>query len=458
MLIQGLCFALCFFAFQLTEFTINDRVGILFGIHAVNTIYSIGIACTALGFLSFSMLRRMFEREKERKMITCIVGALSLFASVLLLTTNSKAVFLISAFFALLSYGHISGNYYYSAAMAFQGKPHTGKIVGIGMGCAVLLQFVVQNLVLTNAAFIVSVTISVGVLLYYVIKPPRDWMFENPLPFSSENRTDKKEASTMVMATILMTLVIALIDGVVVQKHAEGSLSVSSYTRLFYALSLPVAGFVADIKNRKYMSIVTVSVLFVSTISTALISAPGTYFGATAFMYMYSGFYVMYFTMSFLDFAPKTQNPALWAGMGRVLRSLLTAVSTIPMVWMYEKMGAVALISGSCILSVFVLLVLFPSISKSVFLEEKENDSLAGRKKEPTIQEKIVNYCKYYGFTPREHDVFEKMITTEDGVQEIADSLFVSRRVLQRYISSIYEKTGTKSRIGLFQNFSNFDL
>ena len=98
-------------------------------------------------------------------------------------------------------------------------------------------------------------------------------MFENPLPYSSENKTDKKEVSILIVATILMSLVIGLIDGVVVAKHAEGSLSVSSYARLFYALSLPVAGFVADIKNRKYLSIVTVCTLFISTISTALMSA-----------------------------------------------------------------------------------------------------------------------------------------------------------------------------------------
>ena len=45
--------------------------------------------------------------------------------------------------------------------------------------------------------------------------------------------------------------------------------------------------------------------------------------------------------------------------------------------------------------------------------------------------------------------------TAEDKeyeLQEIADGLFISRRVLQRNISSVYEKTGTKSRIGLFQN------
>ena len=66
MMIQGLCFSLCFFAFQLTEFTVNDRAEILFGAKWVNTVYSVGIACTALGFLSFSWLRRLFAGERKR--------------------------------------------------------------------------------------------------------------------------------------------------------------------------------------------------------------------------------------------------------------------------------------------------------------------------------------------------------------------------------------------------------
>ncbi|MBP3803831.1 MAG: hypothetical protein J6I76_08020 [Oribacterium sp.] len=56
-----------------------------------------------------------------------------------------------------------------------------------------------------------------------------------------------------------------------------------------------------------------------------------------------------------------------------------------------------------------------------------------------------------YEFTSREQEVFEKLIFTEDSRQEIADALFISRRVLQRHVAAIYEKTGTKSRVGLYR-------
>lgn len=456
MAIQGLCFALCFFAFQLTEFTINDRADVLLGAQSVNAVYSVEIACTALGFLSFSVLRRIFAGERKRKAVICTVGLISVITSFVLLTTSSKELFLVSSFFALLTYGHIGSNIYYSFSMMFSGSAYTGRVIGISMGCAVLLQFAVQNLLVTDAAFIASIIISVAVMVFFVVKPPKDWMFENPLPYSSENKTYKKEAYILIAATLFMSLVIGFIDGIVVAKHAEGSVSVSSYARLFYAFSLPVAGFTADFKNRKYLSIATVCTLFISTISTALFSDANTFFWGTELMYTYSGFYVVFFTVSFIDLAPRTKSPELWAGMGRIIRSITAALTAIPVVVLFEQFGSVVLIAGSCIFSVMTLLVLFKNISVSLFPQQASAEK-ASEENEPLSQEQLMkNYSEHYGFTPRETEMFEKLITTEDGVQEIADSLYVSRRVLQRYIAAIYEKTNTKSRIGLFQSLSKF--
>lgn len=59
-------------------------------------------------------------------------------------------------------------------------------------------------------------------------------------------------------------------------------------------------------------------------------------------------------------------------------------------------------------------------------------------------------FRKQYCLTLRETEILESLITTENSVQEIEDAFYISRRSLQRHIASIYEKTGTKSRIGLF--------
>ena len=65
-------------------------------------------------------------------------------------------------------------------------------------------------------------------------------------------------------------------------------------------------------------------------------------------------------------------------------------------------------------------------------------------------------YAGRSSLTPRETEVLEMLLTTDDDLQRIADSLYISRRMVQRYVSSIYEKTETKTRLGLFQSYMNF--
>lgn len=431
---HGACFALCFFAFQLTEFTVNDRAAAVLGADMVDLTYSLGLICTLLGFLSFSLLLRIFEGEAARKTVLCLVGAVAVASCVILLAADSAAAFVASSFAALLLLGNIGGCVYYNLAMAAAGSGWTGRVVGVGMCAAVLLQFCVQNFFVTEQAFVISVALSVAVLVIFVVKPPRDWVFENPLPYSAENRTNKRAAWAFIIAVVLMSLVVSLIDGVVVVKHAEGQLSVSSYARLFYAASLVIAGFTADFAKGKYFSLAAACVILLSTVSAAFLASEQTFFLGTAVMYFYCGFYVIFLTVKFLDFAPQTKNPALWAGFGRVLRSAVTAAAAVPAVLVYGFAGNAVLIAASCVLSIAVLLVLLreicgcfvPAAPPEVVTEAAPARVLYTR------EEALRLYSAHYELTPREADVLTLLITTEDDNQTIADHLFISRRVLQR--------------------------
>lgn len=452
MIIQGICFSLCFFAFQLTEFTINDRAESLMGAQSVNGVYSVGIACTALGFILFTILRRIFRNEKARKLLVSVIGMISAISSVILLFANVNSIFLASSFIALLSFGFVGANVYYGFSRQFFGNDYTGRVLGIGMGFAVILQFAVQNFVVTKYAFILSVVISISLVVFFEIGIT-DGEIQNT---TIETKEKNNHLPLIIITTILLSLVLALMDGVVVAKHAEGSLSVSSYARLFYAISLIIAGVLADVKKRKYLALVTLCALFASTISMAFISNGSTFFLATVFMYIYSGFYVMYFTISFIDYAPIAKNGELIAGLGRIIRSIVASVTAIPVVYMFEGFGSVSLIVCSCIFSALVLLIQIKPISKAISTdnETKENDRLFT----DSIYENemIKTFSQQYKLTDREAEVFELLITTESGTQEIADSLYISRRVLQRYIAAIYEKTDTKTRVGLLRSYTEF--
>ena len=69
--------------------------------------------------------------------------------------------------------------------------------------------------------------------------------------------------------------------------------------------------------------------------------------------------------------------------------------------------------------------------------------------------ERLQKLSEQFSLTPREAEVLGLLVNTEDGLQTIADNLYISRRTLERYVSAIYEKTGAKSRIGLATLYNN---
>ena len=454
-LLCAICFALCFFAFMLTEAFINERCAMILGSSAVNPVYTFGLVCTGLGFLSFSLLRRLCKREKSRKTVQLVTGVLDLGAAMILLFADQPALFLTSTAAALLLTGHISGCVYYNTAMYFAASRYTGRLIGTGMGAAILLQFVVQNLMPQSVTFIISIIFSVAFVMYFIIKAPRDWILKNPLPYSSDAKKDFKKTLLLIVAVVLMSLVAGMIDSVLTAFNAEKSYDVYGGVRLFYALGLILAGFLADIRERKYLPLSTVCTILLSSVCMFFLSDEVSYFAGTALMYLYSGFYVIFFTVMFLDFAPKSSRPELWAGMGRIVRSFTVAATVLPAFNIYGAVGNTVLAVGSCLLSILILLVLLPYLSNAA-VSLKPTEKLTSESPTLSPQERLNLYAQHCSLTPRETEVLEKLLTTEDGVQEIADSLYISRRMVQRYISSIYEKTETKTRLGLFQSYMNF--
>lgn len=450
MIWQSICFALCFFSFMMAEAMTNSRAAELLGAEYVNTVYAIGLLCTGVGFLSFSVSRRLFKSERLRKSVICIVGIACIVFCCVFLTTNHIGLFASFAGLALVSCGHIGGCVYYHHAMTFLGSPYIGRATGIGMSLAILIQILIHNLIVSKAVFIISIAISILLVLFIIFRLPKDWMLENPLPYSSENKTDKKTAGILIAAVALMSLVSGTMDAVITFFDAAGELNVYYGVRLFYALGLLAAGFLADMQNKKYLPLATACIILLSSASTALLGSNAGAYTGIALMYLYSGFYVIFFTVMFCDFAPKTKHPELWAGMGRVVRCVFVSLTVMPVMQIYKAAGSAALVVISCALSIVLLLVLLPFIVSAL---KKEPEIQA---ETPSHEELMQRFAKLYALTPRETEVLEKLLSTEEGVQEIADGLFISRRVLQRYISSVYEKTGTKSRIGLFQNYTRY--
>ena len=143
--------------------------------------------------------------------------------------------------------------------------------------------------------------------------------------------------------------------------------------------------------------------------------------------------------------------PELWAGMGRAVNNMIAALIANSVLGL--------MLDGSGLVIVILVLLVFVAVSiisvlytfqKNAFMEQL----IVNEENEVSEEERLQKFAETFSFTEREREVFTYLINTEDSVQMIADNLYVSRRTLERYISAIYKKTGTKSRVGLFNLYN----
>lgn len=141
-------------------------------------------------------------------------------------------------------------------------------------------------------------------------------------------------------------------------------------------------------------------------------------------------------------------TPALWAGMGRAMNNMSAALLTNASV-------ALLVSDSNGMASIILALVLFVAVSVVIYLYTAWMPVSSGTPKDipsdldPREAFRILS--ELLALTPRETDVFDKLVNSEESIQEIADGLYLSRRTCQRYIAAIYEKAGVKSRMGLYQ-------
>ncbi|WP_405383636.1 helix-turn-helix transcriptional regulator [Phascolarctobacterium sp.] len=76
-------------------------------------------------------------------------------------------------------------------------------------------------------------------------------------------------------------------------------------------------------------------------------------------------------------------------------------------------------------------------------------DILENMEEEQDAGDALTAFAKAHGLTAKEKDVLELAVESDITTKNIAEKLFISERVCQRYLTSIYEKTNSLSRINL---------
>ena len=399
--------------------------------------YALG--ASAVGFFLYPAMERWGGR-RYKSALTFILALGAIICTFIVQQHISYAATMTAGMVLFLLLGVFGSAVHYLAAVTIDGDNALARLAGIAYALGILLQYANNNLVNLEVAEAAFLSVFLAALSLLVIRTrqaaqSRIEMTEtagaSSEPAEDISLTRKKRTAGIMLAllVVLMACVFSTLDNAVTLRHASGT-DIGQWPRLLLAFSGLAAGFVFDIRKRKYMGLIMYCVMMI---------------------YLSSGFFVVFFTASFMELSRHMRLPSLWAGMGRAMNNVSAALITN---------GSVALLAtGNSLAAIVIALVLFVAVSVAMAVYTARMNAVMEPKEPPASQksdeERREAFIAKYGLTEREWDVFSQMISSDSSAQEIADCLFLSKRTVERHISALYEKTGAKSRITMYLLYRN---
>ena len=450
--------ALFTFAFLGSEFFFDSRISLLISAEGVVGAQAMILGASVVGFLAYAPISKLAGGRRALRAVEA-VGAIA--ALVTIAVAESALVMQIAGCIAFFLLGSLGAEAHWSMARAFEGSPSLAKGAGAAYAAGILLQFLSNQFVPAGMADAAVLCVGVAALAVFAAAGEHDGESAGQAAADSSQQITPGGAKTAIRAVWLLALVVLLacmfstLDNVVTLANAQGSISVETWPRLFLAASGLAAGVLFDIRERRYMGFIMFAVTVLSTISILAVEAGASPVIGLIVFYVSSGFFVTFFTTTFLQLAPRMHTPQLWAGMGRAANNLCAfTVSGVSM--MLTQSGIAAVMIASLILFVLVSVAFIGAglfrLPSTVGEREAIQAGLAAAAA-PTLEEVQARFISRSGLTPREEEVLRAVTADERPLKQVADDLGISLRMVQRHLTSIYSKTDTQTRAGLTRAF-----
>ena len=486
--------------------------------------YALGVS--AVGFCLYPLLFRFF-RDRLRSAVFFTLAMLAIVCFVILGSPVPSGLLTAAGMLLFLVLGILGNAVHYHFLCEISDKKYFARMVGISYGFAILLQFLNNSLISSALAEQLLLCAALLFIVFFLFRfqhreasrssqmsdtansSPQVSDVTNPCPHMSDASACAASDSTdsqhklpapsasgalpqlvlLIFLVIFMTCIFSTLDNTVTLGHADGTMDIGQWPRILLACSGLAAGFLFDLHNRRFMNLIMYCIMMLSTLSVAILQLGGSFLIGLIVFYLSSGFFVVFFTTSFLALSEDTRCPRLWAGMGRAVNNAGAAL--------VSNLSLSLIASNSSITLIITALVLFATVSiliaaysmlnapgvqtetggtmthkmqaaceasashntKAVLGNDSSASAAPDISSDPDYPQGTPNpdpfstFSTAFSLTDREQSVFDQLVNTEKSIQEIADSLFISRRTCQRYITSIYEKVGAKSRMGLYQSY-----
>ena len=458
--------ALFSFVFLGMEFFFDSRAAEFVDARSVLLYQSVILLASAVGLFIYALIER-YVGSKIKQIIIITLNIVEVAALAAIILCSGKLILLYGIIFFIVC-GVMGGRVYHDVSRDYTDRKHLTVIVGISYALGLLLQYINYNLIENVILRMVMFSLAIVALAVILFLARDEYAEADTYMVDERNKTDCKEkcdettpdsgsvAVALVMVVLLMTFIFSALDNVVTVVHAEGGADVGQWPRLFLALSGVAAGFLFDIKDQRFMNQMMYCVTVLSVIAMLIIEFGGAFIIGLIVFYLAAGFFVVYFTTGFINVSYGMRWSALWSGAGRAVNNIGAGIVGIISYMLID-------FPGIMVMSVVVILLLV-LISIAVFVLENLQKEQYRRYDEEKVTKSAENsnarvevdfecFADAHHLTGREREVLQKLLVSDGSVQDIADELYISRASLYRHISSMNEKTGTKTRVGLIQYY-----
>ena len=436
------------FIFLGIEYLFVDMISLLVSENTVVLAQNYVLGTSCLGFVLYPVYNRYFKGLSRR---ICIgISAIIIVALITIIYLHpTYLITLITGLILFLFLGGLGGVTSYKAICILPDQKYLARCVGISYMIGIILQFINNNFV--SLPFIENIVLDIfmGILMFILTTIPNT--LNHHLDVSKVKKERQICGGLLILLVFMMSCVFSALDNAVTLLHATGEVNIEEFPRVLLALSGLLGGIIFDFKDRRFMSMIMYCVMLLSTICIIVLKYSESLLIGLLIFYMTSGFFVVFFTASFMEIASYMKFPDLWAGLGRAVNNLAAVIlSRSSLVLINSQGNLIVVVLVICLFVIVTIIASTYSLQRKVLIEKLGESKIALFSKE----EKLLKIKEQYTFTPREIEVFEYLTSTEDSVQDIANNMYVSKRTLERYISSIYKKTGVKSRIGLLNIYN----
>lgn len=446
-----ICLALFFFTFLACEYLFDVRIAEFVPSSEVVIYESIVVGASVIGFFVRPFL--YYRLPQTIDATSDITGVLLVSALLLMITAVRFEVVIAGGLVACCALGYCGSTAHANFARRFARTPCLARTAALSYAMGVLVQ-VFNHMVMPvgipqQAVLVVCAIVQVALLhgaRRAKLRDESDPNFEpsvaglsvDALEYGAKWQDDPKAKAAfrravvrLTVATVYLSGVFAALNAGLTTLHAVGAVDLGDWPRLLLVVSSLAAGVLFDLHGRSYMNIGM-------TCAAISLYARWSYF---------------------------------WPCMGRVVNNVCSMLVTAPAVAIILSQNVLAAVGAALVMFVGIAITLLGQLGQradDVVMQDGlplATDDLGGdlaptcsdpepvEAAELTSDERLDAFVATFELTERERDILEALVVSDQSVQDIATTLFLSRSTLYRHISSINKKAGTASRVALINFF-----